>query len=111
MVSGAGQPTKSEAEQKARVEAEAARVRPIAEAAATIEAEDLPVKIVGVDLVLASAGTEREYDCLHLVEASLTNWQPDGQFDLITCVHGLHYIGDKHGSKSSGERAWGFSTG
>jgi sugar phosphate isomerase/epimerase len=33
-VSGGGQPTKSEAEQKARVEAEAARVRPIAEAAA-----------------------------------------------------------------------------
>ena len=32
-VSGGGQPTKSEAEQKARVEAEAARIRPIAEAA------------------------------------------------------------------------------
>ena len=33
-VSGGGQPTKSEAEQKARVEAEAARIRPIAAAAA-----------------------------------------------------------------------------
>ncbi len=33
-VSGGGQPTKDEAEQKARVEAEAARIRPIAEAAA-----------------------------------------------------------------------------
>ncbi len=33
-VSGGGQPTKNEAEQKARVEAEAARIRPIAEAAA-----------------------------------------------------------------------------
>ncbi len=30
-----------------------------------------------------------------LVEASLSTWQPTGTFDLITCVHGLHYIGDK----------------
>lgn len=67
----------------------------LAEAAAIIKADKLPVKIVGVDLVQPSARTEREYDCLHLVEASLRNWQPDGQFDLITCVHGLHYIGDK----------------
>ena len=22
-------------------------------------------------------------------------WQPSERFDLITCVHGLHYIGDK----------------
>jgi SAM-dependent methyltransferase len=69
----------------------------LTEAAATIQAENLPVKIVGVDLVQSSAGTEREFDCLHLVEASLSEWQPDEQFDLITCVHGLHYIGDKLG--------------
>ena len=35
--------------------------------------------------------------CLRLVEASLTSWQPDRAFDLITCVHGLHYVGDKLG--------------
>ena len=35
--------------------------------------------------------------CLRLVEASLTAWQPDRAFDLITCVHGLHYVGDKLG--------------
>ena len=29
--------------------------------------------------------------CLHLVEASLSFWSPTGSFDLITCVHGLHY--------------------
>ena len=34
---------------------------------------------------------------LRLVEASLRTWRPDRQFDLITCVHGLHYIGDKLG--------------
>ena len=67
------------------------------EAAAIIQSENLPITIVGVDLVQSSVGIEREYDCLHLVEASLANWQPDGQFDLITCVHGLHYIGDKLG--------------
>ncbi len=69
----------------------------LAEAAAIIQVENLPVTIVGVDLVQSSAGIEREYDCLHLVEASLSNWQPLEQFDLITCVHGLHYIGDKLG--------------
>ena len=35
--------------------------------------------------------------CLRLVEASLTTWRPDRAFDLITCVHGLHYVGDKLG--------------
>jgi SAM-dependent methyltransferase len=69
----------------------------LTEAAAIIQVENLPITIVGVDLVQSSAGIEREYDCLHLVEASLANWQPDEQFDLITCVHGLHYIGDKIG--------------
>ena len=35
--------------------------------------------------------------CLRLVEASLSTWRPDRPFDLITCVHGLHYVGDKLG--------------
>jgi len=34
---------------------------------------------------------------LRLVEASLRTWRPEGQFDLITSVHGLHYVGDKLG--------------
>ena len=33
--------------------------------------------------------------CLRLVEASLASLRPDRPFDLITCVHGLHYVGDK----------------
>jgi SAM-dependent methyltransferase len=69
----------------------------LAEAAAIVQAERLPITIVGVDLVQSSTGIEREYDCLHLVETSLTYWQPHEQFDLITCVHGLNYIGDKLG--------------
>ncbi|CAN5872878.1 hypothetical protein BH23PLA1_BH23PLA1_29980 [soil metagenome] len=35
--------------------------------------------------------------CLRLIEASLSIWTPDHLFDLITCVHGLHYVGDKLG--------------
>jgi hypothetical protein len=31
----------------------------------------------------------------HLVCASITDWQPPQRFDLITCVHGLQYVGDK----------------
>lgn len=32
---------------------------------------------------------------LRLVSDSVTEWAPDHRFDLITCVHGLHYVGDK----------------
>lgn len=32
-----------------------------------------------------------------LIEASWRRWRSDRRFDLITCVHGLHYVGDKLG--------------
>jgi SAM-dependent methyltransferase len=32
---------------------------------------------------------------VRLVTASVLAWEPGQAFDLITCVHGLHYIGDK----------------
>jgi SAM-dependent methyltransferase len=54
-------------------------------------------EIVGVDLVGPPVPPELESSCLRLIRASLTGWQPTGRFDLITCVHGLHYIGDKLG--------------
>ncbi|MFG1958558.1 class I SAM-dependent methyltransferase [Nonomuraea sp. NPDC049028] len=53
-------------------------------------------EIVGVDLVGFFARTP----CpprLRLITASVTTWRPEHPFDLITCVHGLHYIGDKLG--------------
>jgi SAM-dependent methyltransferase len=50
--------------------------------------------LTGVDLVglfdLIPAGA-----AVQLVTASAASWEPDRTFDLITCVHGLHYIGDK----------------
>ncbi len=50
--------------------------------------------ITGVDLVgcFAAPGPVR------LVTASITAWEPAGRFDLVTCVHGLHYVGDKLGA-------------
>ena len=69
------------------------------EAGRIAQAEGLgpKISIVGVDLVGMFLRPEPELDDLRLVEASLRTWQPEGQFDLITCVHGLHYIGDKLG--------------
>lgn len=55
------------------------------------------VHIVGVDLVGMFSPLPTELKCLRLLIASLTTWEPDRQYDLITCVHGLHYIGDKLG--------------
>jgi trans-aconitate methyltransferase len=52
---------------------------------------------VGVDLVGMFLDPGPDLTCLGLVEASLTSWRPDRPFDLITCVHGLHYVGDKLG--------------
>jgi SAM-dependent methyltransferase len=53
------------------------------------------IKITGVDLVSFFAKPSPNLDHLQLLEASISDWRPKVEFDLITCVHGLHYIGDK----------------
>lgn len=54
------------------------------------------VSIVGVDLVGRLGATGVLPRGLELVTASVpAAWRPATTFDLITCVHGLHYIGDK----------------
>jgi SAM-dependent methyltransferase len=55
------------------------------------------IEIVGVDLVGLFSRPVQEVKGLRLIQASLGHWVPEGKFDLITCVHGLHYIGDKLG--------------
>ena len=55
------------------------------------------ITLMGVDLVPMFHTIPSEIDFLHLQAASLSHWEPDRRFDLITCVHGLHYIGDKLG--------------
>lgn len=67
----------------------------LVEAAEELSGVGLDVAITGVDLVdafVASTATN-----LDLVEASISTWEPDEQFDLVTSVHGLHYVGDKLG--------------
>ncbi len=73
------------------------------EAASVLEAEGVTVEIVGVDL--AGLFLPENPRRVRLVQASLTNWEPGRTFDLITCVHGLHYIGDKLGLMTRA-RSW-----
>jgi len=58
-------------------------------------AQQLPQAVItGVDLVgpLRPAALPGG---LELITADLGEWSPARQYDLITCVHGLHYIGDR----------------
>jgi SAM-dependent methyltransferase len=73
--------------------------RALIEAARVVQTDGLAplIGIVGVDLVGMFDQPDPGLSCLRLVEASLSTWHPERQFDLITCVHGLHYIGDKLG--------------
>lgn len=53
------------------------------------------VELVGIDLVGMFHPVPPAHGCLRLEEASVMDWEPEGSFDLITCIHGLHYVGDK----------------
>ncbi|MEU6074109.1 class I SAM-dependent methyltransferase [Micromonospora sp. NPDC047074] len=51
--------------------------------------------LVGVDLVDAFDPAPAPPLNLELICASVATWAPTRTFDLITCLHGLHYVGDK----------------
>jgi SAM-dependent methyltransferase len=53
------------------------------------------VELAGVDLVDAFDAVPGSVPGLDLVCAPVAAWEPARSFDLITCVHGLHYVGDK----------------
>ena len=55
------------------------------------------IEIVGIDLVAMFAPGAESFPHLRLIESPLTECEITGPFDLITCVHGLHYLGDKLG--------------
>jgi len=55
------------------------------------------VELLGVDLVRTSFPLPVANTSIRLATASLHQWEPRHPFDLITCVHGLHYLGDKLG--------------
>ena len=52
------------------------------------------LSITGIDLVDYFSIYEAN-PILELQQLNLSDWQPDKNYDLITIIHGLHYIGDK----------------
>ena len=53
------------------------------------------VDFTGIDLVDFFATIPSPITWVNFVTTSVTDWQPLQTYDLITCIHGLHYIGDK----------------
>ena len=51
--------------------------------------------LVGVDPVDAFDPAPAPAPNLELICASVVSWAPTRAFDLVTCLHGLHYVGDK----------------
>ena len=49
----------------------------------------------GIDLIDGFQPMPPGISCLHWQVGSVVDWVADDPYDLITCVHGLHYIGDK----------------
>jgi len=50
----------------------------------------------GIDLVNFFNPQYKKYDdILRITQMNLSNWNPAEQYDLITIVHGLHYVGNK----------------
>jgi hypothetical protein len=55
------------------------------------------VTIHGIDLVRMFVPLPADVSCVSLEAASVHPWQAPMAYDLISCVHGLHYVGDKLG--------------
>lgn len=54
------------------------------------------LQIVGVDLVEFFGPMPEDLERPpEFVVAALAEWNPSQTFDLVTCVHGVHYLGDK----------------
>ena len=49
----------------------------------------------GIDLINDSFFSNIESVPVNFQSLSVINWMPSQDYDLITCIHGLHYIGDK----------------
>ncbi|OJJ22372.1 hypothetical protein BKI52_06730 [marine bacterium AO1-C] len=53
------------------------------------------VQLTGLDLVNFYNPIPPNITCLHFETDSIIKWQSSQAYDLITCIHGLHYVGDK----------------
>jgi SAM-dependent methyltransferase len=71
--------------------------RALIQAAVALRDEGLLAQatITGVDLAGAFAPRPAGLPDLQLLAAPVPAWAPSRSYDLITCVHGLHYVGDK----------------
>jgi len=49
----------------------------------------------GIDLIDAFQVIPSTVTCLRWQVGSVVDWTADDRYDFITCVHGLHYVGDK----------------
>ncbi len=70
--------------------------RALGEAARRLQITNQRARIAlhGVDLVGMFTPVSAEMPP-RLEQASLHDWQAERCYDLITCIHGLHYVGDK----------------
>jgi len=53
------------------------------------------VRLKGIDLLDLFKPGDSRYKFMDFEVMSVVDWVPDQQYDLITCSHGLHYLGDK----------------
>jgi SAM-dependent methyltransferase len=53
------------------------------------------IRLKGIDLLDTFEKMEETITCLQFETASVVDWMPTQSYDLITCIHGLHYVGDK----------------
>lgn len=65
------------------------------QAAAYFNEHKNTIHFQGIDLVDYFEPSSEKYDHLELICGSIMDFIPKQSYDLITCVHGLHYIGDK----------------
>jgi SAM-dependent methyltransferase len=73
--------------------------RALIQASQRLDSEELSERlaIVGIDLVGMFDAMPKDPTSLTLEVGSIRTWRPSREFDLITCVHGFHYVGDKLG--------------
>ena len=62
-----------------------------------VGARESQLTLLGVDLVAMFDAIPTDVDFVRLESCSVHDWKPVRRYDLITCVHGLHYVGDKVG--------------
>ncbi|MBC9934706.1 methyltransferase domain-containing protein [Chitinophaga qingshengii] len=65
--------------------------------ARTVEArhQQQYVHLKGIDLVDQYQAIPADITCVQFETRSLDGWTGEERYDLITCIHGLHYVGDK----------------